>query len=145
MKPHLKEEWNTEKWNWFCSEDTETLVEFRGEFITKKQYDRRTPGKFKEEYQGIGMACLKSKTYIIWKTPEGEEFKLSSKSVQERRNTLTPQDFINTLSTQVPKIIENTGLIRGKKVLFRLIHNKNREFLIITVKEKFNTFSRCLN
>ena len=29
VKPHLKEEWNTEKWNWFCSEDTETLVEFR--------------------------------------------------------------------------------------------------------------------
>ena len=31
------EEWNTEKWNWFCSEDTETLPAFRGEFITKKQ------------------------------------------------------------------------------------------------------------
>ena len=44
VKPHLQDEWNTEKWNWFCSEDTETLVEFRGEFITKKQYDRRTPG-----------------------------------------------------------------------------------------------------
>ena len=49
VKPHLRDEWNTEKWNWFCSEDTETLVEFRGQLITKKQHDRRTPGKFKEE------------------------------------------------------------------------------------------------
>ena len=94
----------------------ETLVEFRGQFSTKQQYDRRTPGKFKEEYRGIGMLCLNSTTYIIWKTLDGlGEFKLSSKGVQERLNTLTPRDFINTLSTQVPKIIENTGLIRDKE------------------------------
>ena len=41
VKPELKEQWNTEKWNWFCSEDVDTLVEFRGGFITKKQYDSR--------------------------------------------------------------------------------------------------------
>ena len=111
----MRDEWNTEKWNWFCSEDTETFVEFRGEFITKQQHDRRTPGKFKEEYRGIGMACLNSKTYIIWKTPDCKEYKLSSKGVQEKRNTLTPRDFINTLSTQAPKIIENAGLIRDKE------------------------------
>ena len=35
VKPELKEQWNTEKWNWFCSEDVDTLVEFRGEFINK--------------------------------------------------------------------------------------------------------------
>ena len=115
VKPHLRDEWNTEKWNWFCSEDTETLVEFRGQLITKKQHDRRTPGKFKEEYRGIGMVCLNSKTYIIWKTEDGKEFKLSSKGVQDKRNILTPQDFINTLSTQVPMIIENAGMIRDKE------------------------------
>ena len=115
VKPHLRDEWNTEKWNWFCSEDTETLVEFRGQLITKKQHDRRTPGKFKEEYRGIGMVCLNSKTYIIWKTEDGKKFKLSSKGVQEKRNILTPQDFINTLSTQVPMIIENAGMIRDKE------------------------------
>ena len=85
------------------------------EFITKKEYDRRTPNKFKEEYRGIGMACLNSKTYIIWKALDGEEWKLSSKGVQERRNSLTPLDFIYTLRTQVPKIIENAGLIRNKQ------------------------------
>ena len=85
------------------------------QLITKKQHDRRTPGKFKEEYRGIGMVCLNSKTYIIWKTEDGKEFKLSSKGVQDKRNILTPQDFINTLSTQVPMIIENAGMIRDKE------------------------------
>ena len=61
------------------------------------------------------MACVTSKTYIFWKTLDGEEFKLSSKRVQEKSNTLTPQDFINILSMQVPKIIENAGLIRDKE------------------------------
>ena len=40
VKAQLEEELNTEKWNWFCSEDADTLVEFRGEFIARKQYDR---------------------------------------------------------------------------------------------------------
>ena len=92
-------------------------MEFRGELITKQQHDRRTPGKFKEEYRGISTACLNSKTYIIWKTPDCKEFKLSSKGVQERRNTLAPRDFINMLSTKVPKIIENAGMIKDKKGL----------------------------
>ena len=61
------------------------------------------------------MVCLNSKTYIIWKTEDGKNFKLSSKGVQEKRNTLTPQDFINALSTQVPMIIENVGMIRDQE------------------------------
>ena len=72
------------KWNWFCSEDVDTLVEFRGEFITKQQHDRRTPGKFNEEYREIGMACLNSKTYIIWKMSDCKAYKLSSKGVREK-------------------------------------------------------------
>ena len=77
VKPELKEQWNMERWNWFCSEDVDTPVEFRGEFITKQQHDHRTPGKFKEEYRGIGMACLNSKTYIIWKMSDCKDYKLS--------------------------------------------------------------------
>ena len=34
------------------------MVEFDGELISKAQYDRRTPGKFKAEFIGLGMACL---------------------------------------------------------------------------------------
>ena len=52
-------------------------------------------------------------TYIIWKTLDDEKWKLSSKVVQEKRNVLTPRDFIDTLRTKAPKIIENAGLIRN--------------------------------
>ena len=66
-------------------------AEFRGSVITWKQHDLRTPGKFKEEYRGVGMACINSKTYIIWKAlnPQGSsETKASAKSVQQKRNHL---------------------------------------------------------
>ena len=61
------------------------------------------------------MCCLNSKTYIIWKTPDCKEYKLSSKGVQEKRNMLVPRNFINMLSTQAPKIIENAGMIQDKE------------------------------
>ena len=51
VKEELKEEWKTEKYKWFSSDE---------------QYDKRTPGKFKLEYTGKGMCCLNSKTYYIW-------------------------------------------------------------------------------
>jgi hypothetical protein len=136
VKPHLKEQWETEKWNWFCSEDTETYVEFRGESITKKEHDRRTPGKFKEEYRGIGMICLNSKTYIIWESLDGKKWKLSSKGVQEKRNELTPLDYIYTLHTHEPKIIENAGLIRDKQGLIHLYTQQKQGISYFYCKRK---------
>ena len=62
VKPHLREEWKSEKYEWFSSDDVDSLVDFDGEKITKKQFDQRTPGKFKLEYRGEGMYCLNSKT-----------------------------------------------------------------------------------
>ena len=136
VKPELKEQWNTEKCNWFCSEDVDTLVEFRGEFITKKQYDSRTPGKFKEEYRGIGMACLNSKTYIKWKMSDCKDYKLSSKGVQEKRNTLTPHYFTNTLNTQAPKIIENAGLIQDKESVIHTYRQQKQGISYFYCKRK---------
>ena len=52
-----------QKWEWFPSEE---LVEFQGEQTTRKQHEKDTPGKFKEEYYGDGMLCANSKTYIRW-------------------------------------------------------------------------------
>ena len=65
VKPELKTKWDEEKWNYFSSED-ETIIDFNGISIPKKQYEKRTPGKFKEEFNGIGMICLNSKVYHIW-------------------------------------------------------------------------------
>ena len=52
VDPRLKDEWDVEKWKFFSSED-ETLIDFHGYPITKKQYEKRTPGKFKEEFNGM--------------------------------------------------------------------------------------------
>ena len=53
-----------------------------------------------------------------------KDYNLSSKGVQEKRNTLTPHDFTNTLNTQAPKIIENAGLIRDKGVIHTYTQQK---------------------
>ena len=87
----------------------------QGSVITWKQHDRRTPGK--EEYRGVGMACINSKTYIIWKAlnPQGSsETKASAKSVQQKRNHLAREHFVNVLTTKEPKMVENAGFICNK-------------------------------
>ena len=65
VKPHLKEEWNKVKSQYFSSESEEP-IEFNGKTIPFKQYDKRTPGKYKPEFIGIGMICLNSKVYHCW-------------------------------------------------------------------------------
>ena len=55
VKPELREKWETEKWVWFSSKDEETKIDFDGYVITKAQWDKRTPGKFKPEFLCIGM------------------------------------------------------------------------------------------
>ena len=86
--------------------------------ITRKEHDRRTPGKFKEEYRGVGMACINSKTYIIWQAinPQGfSKAKSSAKSVQQKRNHLAREHFLGVLTTKEPKMVENSGFIRNKE------------------------------
>ena len=36
VKPELQKEWDAEKWNFFSSEDEETMVNFQGYIISKK-------------------------------------------------------------------------------------------------------------
>ena len=97
VKPELREKWAQVKWDWFSSEDQTTMVEFDGELISKAQYDRRTPGKFKAEFIGLGMACLNSKVYHIWSEKES---KTSCKGVQQKRNELLREHFINVLRSE---------------------------------------------
>ena len=65
------------------------------------------------------VSLVLTRRHIIWKTLDGEEFKLSSKGVQKRRNTLTPQDLVNTLSTQVP-----AGLIQDKEGCYTYLNSR---------------------
>ena len=116
VKPELREKWATEKWEWFSSEDNETKVDFEGEEITEAQWDRRTPGKFKIEYNGTGQACLNSKVYTCWGAIDKEGkiyFKTSCKGAQQKRNELLKEHFLNLLNTTENHIVENAGFIKG--------------------------------
>ena len=64
VKPELREEWNRVKWNFFATND-KTEVDFEGTTITREQFDKRTPGLFKEEFEGDAMYCLNSKVHHI--------------------------------------------------------------------------------
>ena len=115
VKPELRDEWFREKWNFFASED-ESLMDFHGHTITQKQYHKRTPGLFKEEFSGIGMICLNSKVYHIWTDvyEDGELLaKTSCKGVNKRRNELVREDFMNMINNpRNVHLVENAGFIR---------------------------------
>jgi hypothetical protein len=70
IKPELQEEYEKDKQNWFPRTDE------------NKAYDTRTPGLFKEEYNGDGMVALCSKTYYC----VGKKAKFSVKGTQKERN-----------------------------------------------------------
>ena len=117
VKDGLKDDWKKEKYKWFSSEDTRCRFKFEDEVITHKQYDKRTPGKFKVEYKGEGMYCLNSKTYYIWgeKDEEGcPNPKCSCKGWQQKRTQITKDDFEEVLTSGSSKRVKNAGFIRGK-------------------------------
>ena len=53
VKPELRDKWLAEKWTWFSSEDRQTMVPFKDQMISLKQFEKRTPGRFKPEL-GMG-------------------------------------------------------------------------------------------
>ena len=62
-------------------------------------YDKRTPGKFKIEFQGDGIVALCSKTYCCFKE---DETKVSCKGIQKKRNrdVLTKENYLAVLRNQ---------------------------------------------
>ena len=109
VKPELRDKWLTEKWTWFSSEDEQTMVSLQDQLISLKQFDKRTPGKFKAEFERNGQICLNSKVYHIW---NDEDEKTSCKGVQKRRNRLLRDDFLGVIETQKPKQFTNAGFIK---------------------------------
>ena len=130
VKPELLKEWHDKKWEWFSSEDTETQIDLgEQEFMSKKDFEKRTPGKFKPEFVGDGMVCLCSKVYHIWKLdPKTGKIvmKTSCKGVQQKRNDLIKENFLDTLRTQNPCYCTNAGFIK----------NNNDELVTYTQEKK---------
>ena len=85
------------------------MVPFNDQLISLKQFDKRTPGKFKPEFVGNGQICLNSKVYHIWNDTGG---KTSCKGVQKRKTRLVREDFLSVMETQKAKQFENAGFIK---------------------------------
>ena len=103
IKPHMKEEYERDKYNWFPNETTKEL----------KAYNKRTPGLFKVEFEGNTMYALCSKLYFV----EGEtKSKYSCKGIQKNQNEINKDRFHNVLFNDVKDMCINKG--------FRVINNE---------------------
>ena len=74
IKPNMKEEFELDKNNWFPRTDE-----------VNKAFDKRTPGLFKIEKEGIGMVALCSKSYYLL-TEKDKTDKIACKGGQQKRN-----------------------------------------------------------
>jgi hypothetical protein len=103
IKPHMKEEYEKDKYNWFPNETTKEL----------KAYNKRTPGLFKVEFEGKSMYAMCSKLYFV----EGENYnKYSCKGIQKNQNEISKDRFHNVLFNNVKDMCINKG--------FRVINNE---------------------
>ena len=110
--PHMKHDFYSNYDKWFPSP---ACPSHKNDFVEAKMsdtlwipaecckqflaYDKRTPGKFKFEFEGDGIIALCSKTYICW---GGKETKISCKGLQKKRNleNLTKMNYLKVLETQ---------------------------------------------
>jgi hypothetical protein len=70
IKLEMRDEYESDKCNWFPRTDT----------VEHAKYGKRTPGLFKVEWEGDGIVSLCSKTYYCF---GGEEDKYSCKGVNK--------------------------------------------------------------
>ena len=89
IKPELKEEFYINYGQWFpresCDKHTSDFIktkidgrEWNMADCCKQthKYDQRTPGLFKEEFSGIGIISLNSKTYYCWaENPSDDKYR----------------------------------------------------------------------
>jgi G:T-mismatch repair DNA endonuclease (very short patch repair protein) len=111
VKPELKRTFYREFSSWFpgqaCDAHAEEFVFRRLQQVAppthpcclaRRQFDKRRPGLFKEEYNGSGIIALCSKTYFCF--GEGGD-KYSSKGLSQHTNRLTQDRFREVLTSRV--------------------------------------------
>jgi hypothetical protein len=127
IKPELREEFYTEMEKWFPSE---CCSKHKPEYIQTKlsgnewappqccidrfKYDRRTPGLFKEEYNGDAIIALCSKTYCV-ENKTTNKAKFSCKGVGKKPYS-NPMDIYRG-------VLKNKKSALGKNVGFRAAKN----------------------
>ena len=91
------------------------------------EYDKRTPGLFKVEWEGDGIISLCSKTYYCF--GDGKD-KFSCKGVNKKNNVINKDKYLDvTLSKR-----SGSGVNRG----FRVMNNKMCTY--VQVKNAFSYF-----
>lgn len=135
VKPHLRKDYFKEKPKWIptdvCDKHFDDYVIAKTNFQqwtpfecckASLQYNLRTPGLFKIEWEGDGMICLNSKTYMCFSYDDTliDKKKVckkwSAKGVVKKQNLLKPDDFLKVLESKQSQIVTNTN--------FKLINNK---------------------
>lgn len=114
IRPEMRERFYEEYGKWFprpyCQEHRKAFInggmqkeqwEPRGECCLQVlKHERRTPGLFKEEFNGDGVVALNSKTYFCWCFDSEKKSKYSTKGLSKRTNVLTRQHFLDVLKTK---------------------------------------------
>ncbi|BFZ20032.1 hypothetical protein BsWGS_23071 [Bradybaena similaris] len=141
VKPDRRTEFYTKYADWFpsvaCATHRVDFIETLGATpITKtcpecrksQMNDKRTPGLFKLEYQGLGMISLCSKTYICF----GDYNKVSTKGLNKNLNKTEPQHFRKVIDTEQSGGGTNTGFrpLEGSVYTYQQYRNALSYFYI---------------
>ena len=78
------------------------------------QFDKRTPGKFKPEFTGNGMACINFKVVHAWgEDKDGNPItKTSCKGTNKKKNLFGKEHFLSVLETGIPHNVKNVGFYK---------------------------------
>ena len=79
-----------------------------------RNYHKRTPGLFKEEFSGNGIVALNAKTYHTFNSTTS---KTSTKGIMRNLNKFTKTDFLQTLNSTKPTFGINKGIMRKKNAM----------------------------
>jgi len=105
IKPELRDEYKLDKYNWFPRDDT----------LENKNYDKRTPGLFKVEFEGVGAIALCSKANYVW--GNNDKFKYSSKEAQKHHIALIKVQYFKCLNLKQFIIRNNVGFHKHNGVM----------------------------
>ena len=124
IKPELQDEFYSEYGDWFPRPYCDAhKLDFKGvkdigawewdrsecsDCTDTYNYDRRTPGLFKEEFDGEGIIALNSKTYYCWSS---DGSKMSTKGINKKLNPFTRQQFLDVLQSRNPVSGINRGFV----------------------------------
>ncbi|XP_072022325.1 uncharacterized protein [Amphiura filiformis] len=95
VKPELQDQFHREKHTWLPRTDT----------VEHYQYDKRTPGLFKLEWEGDGIVALCSKTWYGF----GSKDKFSCKGANKKNNIINKEKYLHVLTERKAGSATNRG------------------------------------